>query len=198
MSSTCVVFVKLPLLRSRRHAYTFLSCPLPSPVILPSAVIPNEVKNLASRLHGHDAGGVRQRIECGHFFPSPQPSPSRGEGALTRRHSTIFFHFGNNCQKSASAHEMRRYSCTHARVASAQPDVIPAHVGMLHTPARGVGTCCHFGHYAWNDREVLGCRGSRSHSHTGAGLIHARAFSAVSCYNLRHETLRVLRTTESR
>ena len=43
----------------------------------------SEAKNLASRLHGqpgHDAGGVKQRIDSGHIFPSPRPSPTRGEG----------------------------------------------------------------------------------------------------------------------
>ena len=81
------------------HVHGVSSAIPPSSAMLPSAVILNEVKNLASRWHGHDAGGVGERIEYGHFFPSPQPSPSRGEGALTRRHATIFCHFGNNCQK---------------------------------------------------------------------------------------------------
>ena len=68
------------------HVYGVSAVILPSSVILPSAaifpssVILSEGKNLAFRLPGYDAGGVGQRIECGHFFPSPRPSPSRGEG----------------------------------------------------------------------------------------------------------------------
>ena len=55
---------------------------LPFSVILPPSVILSEAKNLASRLPGHDAGGMGPRIEGGHFFPSPRPSPARGEGVL--------------------------------------------------------------------------------------------------------------------
>ena len=64
---------------------------LPSPKLPPLAEEEGEVQAPAtprhfrlppchSRLHGHDAGGIGQRIECGHFFPSLRPSPSRGEG----------------------------------------------------------------------------------------------------------------------
>ena len=69
------------------HVYGVSSVIPPSSVIFPSSVILSEGpalsfegKNLASRLPGHDAGGVGQRVACGHFFPSPRPSPSRGEG----------------------------------------------------------------------------------------------------------------------
>ena len=69
------------------HVYGVSSVIPPSAAIFPSSVILSEGpalsfegKNLAFRLHGHDAGGVGQRIECGHFFPSPRPSPARGEG----------------------------------------------------------------------------------------------------------------------
>ena len=49
-------------------------------VIRTPPVILSEAKNLPFRLYGQDAGGVRQRIESKPFFPSPRPSPSRGEG----------------------------------------------------------------------------------------------------------------------
>ena len=58
-------------------------------VIRTPPVILSEAKNLAFRLYGHDAGGVRQRVESKPFFPSPRPSPSRGEGGRGERETGL-------------------------------------------------------------------------------------------------------------
>ena len=48
-------------------------------------VILSEAKNLAFPWHVHDAVGVGQRVKGRTFSPSPQPSPTRGEGGRWRK-----------------------------------------------------------------------------------------------------------------
>ena len=69
------------------YVYGVSSVLPPSAAIFPSSVILSEGpalsfegKNLAFRLPGHDAGGVGQRVACGHFFPSPRPLSLKGRG----------------------------------------------------------------------------------------------------------------------
>ena len=47
---------------------------MPAAILTPSVIL-SEAKNLAFRLHGHDAGGRGQRVRAGISSPHPSPLP---------------------------------------------------------------------------------------------------------------------------